>query len=77
MNNRRLKNQSLQAASSLEGNRNFLFPLDQYFRAVLDGGNSRIFYVHPYYLEKSSNLTDAYFSNGLVQPPTRIGAGSL
>ena len=45
MNNRRLKNQSLQAASSLEGNRNFLFPLDPNFRAILDGGKSHIFFM--------------------------------
>ena len=29
------------------------------------------FYLHPY-LGNISNLTCAYFSNGLVQPPTRI-----
>ena len=31
---------------------------------------SNIFYFHPY-LGKISNLTCAYFSDGLVQPPTR------
>ena len=31
----------------------------------------RFFYVHPENLGKWSNLTCAYFSNGLVQPPTR------
>ena len=36
----------------------------------LGGGNSNILYFHPY-LGRWSNLTCAYFSNGLVQPPTR------
>ena len=38
--------------------------LDQ--QSELGGGNSNIFYVHPY-LEKISNLTCAYFSDGLVK----------
>ena len=36
----------------------------------LGGGNSNIFYLHPTYLGKWSNLTNI-LSNGLVQPPTR------
>ena len=35
----------------------------------LGGGNSNIFCFHPYFGEVS-NSTFAYFSNGLVQPPT-------
>ena len=33
---------------------------------------SNMFYFHPAKLGKWSNLTVAYFSNGLVQPPTSI-----
>ena len=35
----------------------------------LGGGNSNMFFFHPGSLGKCSNLTVAYFSNGLVQPP--------
>ena len=38
-------------------------------KSKLGGGNSNIFYFHPY-LRTISNLTFAYFSNALVQPPT-------
>ena len=35
----------------------------------LGGGNSNISYFHPVPLQKWSNLTCAYFWNGLIQPP--------
>ena len=38
----------------------------------LGGGNSNIFYVHPY-SGKMNPFWRAYFSNGLVQPPTSRG----
>ncbi len=38
---------------------------------TLGGGNSNIFFNFYHYLGKWSNLTCAYFSDGLVQPPTR------
>ena len=50
---------------SFRGQRSFCWC----FKASPGGGNSNIFYVHPY-LEQWSNLTNT-FSNGLVQPPTR------
>jgi len=39
---------------------------------MLAGGNSKIFGLGfiPKIGEMESNLTDSYFSNGLVQPPT-------
>ena len=44
---------------------------DQY--PILGGGNSNIFYVHPYVFgEDFSNLTNIFFNSGLVEkPPTR------
>ena len=38
-------------------------------KLTLGGGNSKIFYFH-LYLGRRSNLTSAYFLDGLVQPPT-------
>ena len=39
--------------------------------SFLGGGNSNIFHFHPY-LGKMNPFWRAYFSNGLVQPPTRF-----
>ena len=40
-------------------------------RTVTLGGGSKYFFIFtPIFVEKWSNLTWAYFSNGLVQPPT-------
>ena len=43
--------------------------LDDLSTSYLGGGNSSIFYLQPY-LGKDFQF-DSYFSNGLVQPPTR------
>ena len=43
-----------------------------YNKPLLGGGNSNIFYVHPKNWGRFIPiLTCAYFSDGLVQPPTR------
>ena len=44
--------------------------------SLLVGGNKH-FLFSPRSLGKWSNLTCAYFSNGLVQPPTRLGSSNL
>ena len=44
--------------------------LDSTVVSLLGGGNSNIFYFHPETLGRWSQLTVAYFSDGLVQPPT-------
>ena len=41
-----------------------------YNKPLLGGGNSNIFHVHPLPGEDEPILTCAYFSDGLVQPPT-------
>ena len=39
---------------------------------LLGGGFFNILHVHPANLGKISNLTSMFFSDGLVQPPTRM-----
>ena len=51
--------------------------LDNIGIITLGGGNSNILYFHPGSLGKRSILTFAYFSKGLVQPPTRKILGIL
>ena len=53
----------------------FLLTRNRSWRKILDGGVSQIFSeFSSRKLGKWSNLTVAYFSDGLVQPPTRIAA---
>ena len=41
-----------------------------FFGVHLGGGNSNILYFHPECLGKMNPIWRAYFSDGLVQPPT-------